>query len=125
MSLHQARLATATIFGVLLIAGGVAQNAQADRTQVTLETKTEAGSAPHRKGDLAQIMIKTKPDGGSAPNRSDRTNSNRQLQSALRHLRTAKAELQSAAPIYRGERAEAIRATDKAIEEVQEALKIR
>jgi hypothetical protein len=107
VSLHQARIATATIFGLLLIAGGVSQNVQADPTPTTTTIK----------------VITT--EGGAAPNRSVRKDSNRQLQAALRHLRAAKAELQSAAPIYRGERAEALKATNKAIEETQEALKIR
>jgi hypothetical protein len=105
MSLHQARITTAAFFGLLLIAGGVSQNVKADPVPTTTTTVTTT-------------EIKT------IPNRS-RKDSNRQLQAALRHLRAAKAELQSADPIYNGERAEALKDTNKAIHEVQEALRIK
>jgi hypothetical protein len=107
MSLQQARITTAALFGLLLIAGGVSQNVKADPAPTTTTTTTTTIKE-----------VKTVPNGV-------RKNSNRKLEAALRHLRAAKAELQSADPIYQGERAEALKATNKAIVEVQEALKIK
>jgi Cu/Ag efflux pump CusA len=107
VSLHQARITTAAFFGLLLIASGISQNVKADPAPTTTTTTT-----------VTTKEVKTVP----ARSRKD---SNRQLQAALRHLRAAKAELQNAAPIYHGERAEALKSTDKAIAEVQEALKIK
>jgi hypothetical protein len=106
VSLHQARITTAAFFGLLLIAGGVSQNVKADPAPTTTTTTVTTK-------EVKTVTARSRKD------------SNRQLQAALRHLRAAKAELQNAAPIYHGERAEALKSTDKAIAEVQEALKIK
>ena len=57
-----------------------------------------------------------------APNTQNRQERHPELREALRALETARTALQRGAHDYKGKRAEALRDTNKAIQEVQQAL---
>ena len=113
MLLQKKQIVTAAV-GVSLLTGmGISVKAALAQSSTSPSTTTPATSpttspttAPRTQNRT--VMAEKHPD----------------LRAALRHLKLAKTELQKGAHDFQGERVEALKDTDKAIVEIEKALKI-
>lgn len=115
MLLQKKQIATA-VAGVALLTGmGISVKAAFAQSSTSPATTTPATSpTPTTSPTIAP----------RTQNRTVTAEKHPDLRAALRHLKLAKTELQKGAHDFQGERVEAVKDTDKAIAEIEKALKL-
>jgi hypothetical protein len=120
MLLQKKQIVTA-VAGVALLTG-MGISVKAAFAQSSTSPSTTPATAPATSPTTAPATSPT-----IAPRTQNRTvmaEKHPDLRAALRHLKLAKTELQKGAHDFQGERVEALKDTDKAIAEIEKALKI-
>jgi hypothetical protein len=120
MLLQKKQIVTA-VAGVALLTG-MGISVKAAFAQSSTSPSTTPATSPTTSPTIAPTTSPT-----IAPRTQNRTvmaEKHPDLRAALRHLKLAKTELQKGAHDFQGERVEALKDTDKAIADIEKALKI-
>jgi hypothetical protein len=123
MLLQKKQIVTA-VAGVALLTGmGISVKAAFAQSSTSSSTTTPATS-PTTTPATSPTPTASPTIAPRTQNRTVTAEKHPDLRAALRHLKLAKTELQKGAHDFQGERVEALKDTDKAIVDIEKALKI-
>jgi hypothetical protein len=123
MLLQKKQIVTA-VAGVALLTGmGISVKAAFAQSSTSSSTTTPATS-PTTTPATSPTPTASPTIAPRTQNRTVTAEKHPALRAALRHLKLAKTELQKGAHDFQGERVEALKDTDKAIVDIEKALKI-